>query len=180
MSDFHFLDLSRSTDCPCFRGQMNPPGPPSQPGVIPTQNTQGQQAWISGSQQGPTPGFSGQSSPPPGAQQTMGGHMNIQQHNFSQVPLQNPGNPMMPQPQPNQNNILAPPSTIQNFAGTAVPPLDRTRFQGSYRHFCATKKLAIGEAALNISGKRVDLHLLHKEVLELRATDRRVNFVLST
>ena len=176
-----FWILSWSTNSPYLSGQMNPPGPPSQPGVIPTQNTQGRQAWTPGTQQNPTLGFSGQSSPPPGAQQGMSGHMNIQQHNFSQVAQQNPGNPMTsPQPQPNQNNILAPPSTIQNFAGTTVPPLDRQRFLGSYRHFCTTKKLAMGEAALNIGGKRVDLHDLHEGVLRLRATDHRVSFVLST
>jgi hypothetical protein len=110
----------------------------------------------------------------------MGGHMNIQQHNFSQAPQQNPGNPSTPshsQPS-NQNAILAPPSTLQSSAGTSVPPLDRARFLGSYRHFCTTKKLMINEAALNIGNERVDLHALHEEVLKLRATDRRVSFVL--
>jgi len=159
---------------------MNPPGPPSQPGVIPPQNTQGQPTWIPGTQQNPTINFSGQSSPPPGVQQAMGGHMNIQQHNFSQVPQQNPGNAMSPpQQQPNQSSILAPPPTLQSFAGTSVPPLDRSRFQASYRHFCSTKKLAINEAALNIQGKQVDLHALHDEVLKLRATGR-VSFLLQT
>jgi len=158
---------------------MNPPGPPSQSGVIPPQNTQGQPTWIPGTQPNPALGFPGQSSPPPGVQQTMGGHMNVSQHNFPQVPQQNPGNAMTPpQPQPNQNNILAPPPTLQSFPGTSVPPLDRTRFQGSYRHFCSTKKLAINEPALNIGGKQVDLHTLHEEVLKLRATGR-VSFVLS-
>lgn len=156
-------------------GQMNPPGPSSQPGVIPTQNTQGQPTWIPGTQQNPALGFSTQASPPPGVQQAMGGHMNVQQHNFSQGPPQNPGGAMTPpQSQPNQTGILAPPSTLQSFTGTSVPPLDRGRFQGSYRHFCTTKKLAINEAALNISGKPVDLHALHEEVLKLRATDRRL------
>jgi hypothetical protein len=109
----------------------------------------------------------------------MGGHMNIQQHNFSQVPQQNPGNVMTPpQQQPNQNSILAPPPTLPSFAGTSVPPLDRSRFEGSYRHFCSTKKLAISEGALNIGGKQVDLHTLHEEVLKLRATGR-VSFFLS-
>jgi len=151
--------------------------PPSQPGGIPPQNTQGQPTWISGTQQNQTLGFSGQSSPPPSVQQAVGNHMNIPQHNFSQVPQQKPGNPMSPQPQPNQNNILAPPPTLQSFPGTPVPPLDRTRFQGSYRHFCSTKKLAINEAALNIGGKQVDLHALHEEYLKLRATDR-VSFLI--
>lgn len=169
-------------DDPDLSGQMNPPGSSPQPGVIPTQNTQDQQTWNPGTQQNQTLGFSGQSSPPPGAQQGMGGHMNIQQHNFSQVPQQNPGNAMTPpQQQPNQNNLLAPPSTIQSYAGTTtVPPLDRARFLGSYRHFCTTKKLVVGEATLNIGGKPVELHALHEEVLKLRATDRRVSFVLST
>ena len=158
---------------------MNPSGPPSQPGVILPQNAQGQPTWIPGTQQNQTLGFSGQSSPPPGVQQAMNGHMNIQQHNFSQVPQQNPGNAMTPpQPQPNQNSVLAPPPTLQNFAGTSVPPLDRLRFQGSYRHFCSTKKLQINEASLNIGGKQVDLHALHEEVLKLRATGR-VSFVFS-
>ena len=155
---------------------MNPPGPSSQPGGIPPQNTQGQPTWIPGTQQNPTLGFSGQSSPPPSVQQAMGGHINIPQHNFPQVPQQNPGNAMSPQPQQNQNNILAPPPTLQSFPGTSVPPLDRSRFQGSYRHFCSTKKLAINEAVLNIGGKPVDLHALHEEVLKLRATGR-VSFV---
>ena len=168
---------SSSTDCLYSSGQMNPPGPPSQPGVISTQNTQGQQTWIPGTQQNPTLGFSGQSSPPPGAQQALGGHMNIHQHNFSQTVQQNPGNAMPSQPQPNQNNIFSPPS-LQNFAGTSVPPLDRARFQGSYRHFCSTKKVTVNEAALNIGGKHVDLHALHEEVLRLRASDRRVSFTL--
>ena len=158
---------------------MNPPGPPSQSSVIPPQNTQSQSAWVSGTQQNQTLGFPGQSSPPPGVQQPMGNHMNIQQHNFPQVPQQNPGNAMTPpQSQPNQSGILAPLSTLQSFAGTSVPPLDRSRFQGSYRHFCSTKKLAISEAALNIGGKQVDLHTLHEEVLKLRAIGR-VSFVLS-
>ena len=157
---------------------MNPPGPSSQPGVIPTQNTQGQPTWIPGTQQNPALGFSTQASPPPGVQQAMGGHMNVQQHNFSQGPPQNPGGAMTPpQSQPNQTGILAPPSTLQSFTGTSVPPLDRGRFQGSYRHFCTTKKLTINEAALNIGGKPVDLHALHEEVLKLRATDRRVSFL---
>ena len=81
-----------------------------------------------------------------------------------------------PQQQPTQNNILAPPPILQSFAGTPVPPLDRTRFQGSYRHFCLTKKLAIDGAVLNIGGKQVDLHTLHEEVLKLRATGR-VSFI---
>lgn len=159
---------------------MNPPGPPSQPGAIPPQNAQGQPTWIPGTQQNQSLGFSGQSSPPPGVQQAMGSHMNIQQHNFPQVSQQNPGNAMTPpQQQPNQNSILAPPAPLQSFAGTHVPPLDRTRFQGSYRHFCTTKKLAISETALNVCGKRVDLHVLHEEVLRLRVTDRRVSLVFS-
>ena len=152
---------------------MNQSGPPSQPGVIPPQNTQGLPTWIPGTQQNPSHGFSGQSSPPPGIQPAMGGHMNMQQHNFPQLSQQNPGNSMTPsQPQPSQGNILAPPPTLQNFTGSSVPPLDRSRFQGSYRHFCSTKKLAINEAALNIGGKQVDLHTLHEEVLNLRATGR--------
>lgn len=99
--------------------------------------------------------------------------MNMQQHNnFPQVTQQN-GNAMTPSSgQPGPNNILAPPPTLQSYAGTSVPPLDRSRFQGSYRHFCLTKKLAINEAALNIGGKQVDLHTLHEEVLKLRATGR--------
>lgn len=158
---------------------MNPPGPSPQPGIIPPQNTQGQPTWIPGTQQNSALGFPGQSSPPPGVQQTMAGHMNVPQHNFSQVPQQNAGNAVSPsQPQPNQNSILAPPPTLQSFAGTTVPPLDRTRFQASYRHFCSTKKLTISEAALNIGGKQVDLHTLHEEVLRLRATGR-VSFTLS-
>jgi len=76
-----------------------------------------------------------------------------------------------PQPQP-QSNILAPPLILQNFTGSSVPPLDQSRFQGSYRHFCRTKKLVVNEAALNIGGKQVDLHTLHEEVLNLRATGR--------
>ena len=173
----HVLNSIRSTNRLYLSGQMNPPGPPSQPGVIPTQNTQDQQAWVSGTQQNPSLGFSGQSSPPPGAQQAMGSHMNLQQHNYSQVSQQNPGSAMTPpQPQPGRNDILAPPSTIREYSGTAVPPLDRARFLGSYRHFCATKKLAINEAALNIGGKPVDLHSLHEEVLRLRTTDRMVSF----
>jgi hypothetical protein len=155
---------------------MNPPGPPSQSGIVPPQNTQAQPTWISGTQQNQVLGFSGQSSPPPSVQQAMGSHMNVQQHNFPQVPQQNP---MTPQQQPNQNNILAPPSTLQSFAGTPVPPLDRSRFQGSYRHFCTTKKVSVNEAVLNIGGKPVDLHALHEEVLKLRAAERRVSFVLS-
>ena len=87
---------------------------------------------------------------------------------------------MMPsQSQPNQTDILAPPSTFQSFTGTSVPPLDRGRFQVSYRHFCTTKKLMIHEAALNIGGKFVDLHALHEEVLRLGATDHRVSFLTS-
>lgn len=156
---------------------MNPSGPASQPGGIPPQNAQGQPTWIPGTQQNQALNFSGQSSPPPGVQQAMGSHMNIPQHNFPQVPQQNPGNSMTPpQQQSNQNNILAPPPTLQNLSGMSVPPLDRSRFQGSYRHFCSTKKLAINEAALNIGGKQVDLHALHEEVLKLRATGR-VSFV---
>ena len=104
----------------------------------------------------------------------MGGHMNIQQHNFPQA-QQNSANAMTPQSQSNQNGILAPPTTLQSFAGTHVPPLDRLRFQSSHRHFCMTKKLTINQAALNIRGKQVDLHALHDEVLKLRATDRRVS-----
>lgn len=170
---------SSSTDRPQFSGQMNPPGPPSQPGIISTQNAQGQQTWIPGTPQNPTLVFPGQSSPPPGAQQAMGGHMGIHQHNFSQGVQHNPGNAMpSPQPQPNQNNLLTPTSLFHNFAGTSVPPLDRARFQGSYRHFCQTKKLQLDEAELNIGGKHVDLHALHEEVLRLRASDRRVNFTL--
>lgn len=151
---------------------MNPSGSPSQPGVLP-QNAQGQPTWIPGTHQNQALNFPGQSSPPPGAQQTMGGHMNMQQHNnFPQVTQQN-GNAMTPSSgQPGPNNILAPPPTLQSYAGTSVPPLDRSRFQGSYRHFCLTKKLAINEAALNIGGKQVDLHTLHEEVLKLRATGR--------
>jgi len=83
-----------------------------------------------------------------------------------------------PQLQSNQSNILGPPPTLQDFSGMSVPPLDRTRFQGSYRHFCSVEKLAINEAALTIGGKLVDLHTLHEEVLKLRATGR-VSFVLS-
>jgi hypothetical protein len=49
-----------------------------------------------------------------------------------------------------QNSILAPPTPLQSFAGTHVPPLDRTRFQGSYQHFCTTKKLAISETASEV------------------------------
>lgn len=178
---YKFFTPFWSTDCSYLSGPMNPPGPPSQPGVIPTQNSQGQPAWITGTQQNPALGFPGQSSPPPGAQHTMGGHLNVQQHNFSQVAQQNSGNAMTPpQQHSNRPDILTPPGSIQNYAGTIVPPLDRARFLGSYRHFCATKKLAINEATLNIGGKPVDLHSLHKEVLELRATDRRVSFVLST
>ena len=170
MSGYDLGTRPWSTDCWLLSGQMNHSGPPSQPGGIPPQNAQGQPTWIPGAQQNQTLGFSGQSSPPPGVQQAMGSHMNIQQHNF---PQQNPGNSMTPpQPQPNQGNILAPPPTLQNFAGSSVPPLDRTRFQGSYRHFCSTKKLSINEAALNIGGKQVDLHTLHEEVLNLRATGR--------
>ena len=158
---------------------MDPPGPPSQSSVIPPQNTQNQSAWDSGTQQNQTPGVSGQSSPPPGVQQPMGSHMNIKQYNFPQVPQQNPGNVVAsPQSQPDQSGILAPLSTLQSFAGTSVPPLDRPRFQGSYRHFCSTKKLVISEAALNIGGKQVDLYTLHEEVLKLRAIGR-VSFVLS-
>ena len=77
-----------------------------------------------------------------------------------------------PQQQSNQNSILTPPSALQSFAGTAVPPLDRARFQGSYQHFRLTKKLAINEAMLNIGGKQVDLHAIHQEVLKLRTTGR--------
>ena len=154
---------------------MNPPGPPSQPSVIPTQNAQGQQTWIPGTQQNLNLGFASQ-SPPPGAQQAMG-HMNIQQHNFSQVPQQIPGNAMTPpQPPPGRGDIPPPPSSTSQ-SGMVVPPLDRTRFQGSYRHFCTTKKLVINEPALSIRGKSIDLHVLHQEVLKLRAT--RVSFVLS-
>ena len=158
---------------------MNPPGPPSQSSVIPPQNTQNRSAWDSGTQQNQTLGVSDQSSPPPDVQQPMGSYMNIEQHNFPQVPQQNPGNAMTPpQSQPDQSGILAPLSTLQSFAGTSVPPLDRSRFQGSYRHFCSTKKLVISEAALNIAGKQVDLYTLHEEVFKLRAIDR-VSFVLS-
>ena len=160
-----------------YLSQMNPSGSPPQPGGVPPQNAQGQPTWIPGTHQSQTLGFSGQSSPPPSVQQTMANHMNMQQHNFPQAPQQNPGNAMTPsQPQPNQNSILAPPPTLQSFAGTPVPPLDRSRFQGSYRHFCATKKLAINDAVLNIGGKQVDLHTLHEEVLKLRATGR-VSFI---
>ena len=141
------------TDCWYVSSQMNQSGSPPQPGIVPPQNTQGPPTWIPGTQQNPSLGFSGQSSPPPGVQPAMGGHMSIQQHNFPQVSQQNPGNSMTPpQPQPSQGNILAPPSTLQNFTGSSVPPLDRLRFQGSYRHFCSTKKLQINEAALNIGG----------------------------
>jgi hypothetical protein len=111
-------------------GQMNLPGPPSQPGAVHSQNAQDQPTWISGTQQS------------------------------------------------QKNNILAPPPPLPSFAGTSVPPLDRIRFQASYRHFCLTKKLAIYDAALNIGGKQVDLHTLHEEVLKLRATGR-VSFTLS-
>lgn len=161
-------------------GQMNPPGPPPQPGVIPPQNTQGQPTWIPGTQPNTALGFPGQSSPPPGVQQSMGSHMNVAQHNFPQVSQQNAGNAMtVPQQQSNQNSILTPPSTLQSFAGMTVPPLDRNRFQGSYQHFRMTKKLAINEAMLNIGGKTIDLHALHQEVLKLRTTGR-VSFVSQT
>ena len=115
-------------------GQIDPPGPLSQSGVIPPQNTQGQPTWISETQPNPALGFPGK---------------------------QDPGNAMTPpQSQSNQSNT----------SEMSVPPLDRTRFQNSYRHFCSMKKLVISEAALNIGSKRVDLHALHEEVLKLRAT----------
>ena len=103
--------------------------------------------------------------------------MNIPQHNYPQVTQHNSGSSMTPpQQQSNQNSILAPPPILQGFAGTPVPPLDRTRFQDSYRHFCLTKKVVINDAALNIGGKQVDLHTLHEEVFKLCATGR-VSFV---
>ena len=156
--------------------QMNPPGPSPQPGVIPRQNTQGQPTWIPGTRQNPTLGSPGQSSPPPGVQQSMGSRVNVPQR----VSRRNTGNAMTaPQQQSNQNRILTPPSVLQTFARTAVPPLERACFQRSYQHFRLTKKLVINEAMLNIGGKQVDLHAIHREVLKLRTTGR-VSFVSQT
>lgn len=73
---------------------MNPPGPPSQSGVVPPQNTQAQPAWIPGTQQNQVLGFPGQLFPPLSVQQTMGSHTSAQQRNLPQE------NPIASQQQP--------------------------------------------------------------------------------
>ena len=147
---------------------------PSQPGVIPSQNTQDQSTWLPGTHQDLTLGLSANKDLPsnPRLASTRSGFWGGGSNPFGTMGgQQNPGDAMAPpQPQPNQNDILAPPSTLQSFAELPIPPLDRMRFQGSYRNFCSTKKLAIHEAALDIGGKQVNLHTLHEEVLKLHAT----------
>ena len=65
------------------------------------------------------------------------------------------------------------PSQQQNsFSPLRVPPLDRTRFNGSYKHFCQTKKLVLDDRLMAIQGCTIDLHLLHVEVMNAGGPQR--------
>lgn len=46
-----------------------------------------------------------------------------------------------------------------------VPPLDQTRFTGSFEHFCKVKQLELDRRSLRVGGKVVDLHTLHEAVM---------------
>jgi hypothetical protein len=56
--------------------------------------------------------------------------------------------------------------------GLPVPPLDQGRFDGSFKHFRSVKGLELDRELLHIGRKEVDLHALHKEVIEHRGYDR--------
>ena len=56
--------------------------------------------------------------------------------------------------------------------GFPVPPLDQGRFDGSFKHFRTVKGLELDRELLRVGGKEVNLHALHKEVIEHRGHDR--------
>jgi hypothetical protein len=145
------------------------------------QNNQGLQNWIAAAQQNnpqPPLGFPNpHMSPNQQLQSMLSAQSNAQ--NGSQMSLQPGQGPprslstqqLMPgrgngtQPSPN----LAPqfPQQLNATAtsGAVVPPLDRNRFNGSYRHFCQTKKLKLDNRMLSIQNRPIDLHSLHVEVM---------------
>ena len=165
---------------------------PVPPNNIVQQSPQAQQNWMPASQQnGPQTGvaFANQQMPPnQHFRPPFGGGPLAVQNNSSQMPLQ-PGQglprPIPATPQqtvsgqglnqtaPQMGPHFSSPSQQQSGSGPPqVPPLDRNRFNGSYKHFCQTKKLVLDDRLMAIQGRTIDLHLLHVEVMNAGGSQR--------
>jgi ARID/BRIGHT DNA binding domain len=158
------------------------PSPVPQNNAGPQVNGQPQQNWMAGAQQGGSQSlpFANQQisqnqhfQPGPGSQTNV---LNTTQ--MSLQPSQPPphsiptpqqaasGQGAMNQIPSNSGNQFSLPTPQHNAAGpNAVPPLDRTRFHGSYKHFCQTKKLSLDDRVMTIQNRMLDLHALHVEVM---------------
>ena len=54
--------------------------------------------------------------------------------------------------------------------GCSIPPLDAKRFNGSYGHFCTTKRLVL-DRELQLHGRKVSLPSFHEEAMKQRGYD---------
>jgi hypothetical protein len=169
------------------------PSPGPQNNMMQQQNSQGPQNWIAAAhaaaaQQNNAQPLLGFQNPQMSPNQQLQSMISVQSNapNASQISLQPGQGPprslstnqqVMPgrgngnQPSPNLPSQFAQLNATAN-GGAVVPPLDRTRFNGSYRHFCQTKKLKLDNRLLTIQNRPIDLHSLHVEIMNAGGQQR--------
>ena len=64
------------------------------------------------------------------------------------------------------------PQTASN-KGTPVPPLDPTRFDGSFGHFCSVKGWTLGQGSFYVGERAFDLYSLHEKFMNRRGYEIR-------
>jgi hypothetical protein len=55
---------------------------------------------------------------------------------------------------------------VNNFGKGSITPLDKTRFDLTYKNFCQRKGLKFDQRLLTIDSQTIDLHALHVQVLQ--------------
>lgn len=142
------------------------------------QNNIGQQQtenWLANQQATGTPGFNNNNQMSPNQfQAALAGQQQNLQNSTQGSPRSAPApQQLLGQGVPNMTSPnMGAPFTMQQqqtaaaaMANSTVPALDRTRFNGSYKHFCQTKKLVLDDRLMIIQNRPVDLHLLHTAVM---------------
>ena len=113
---------------------------------------------------GPTPQQQGQPGPqhPPGSFNMPPNAMSTP-FSFPANGTPSTGSGPSPLIQPNR-----PPggNLVNNFGKGLINPLDKTRFDLTYKNFCQRKGLKLDQRLLTIESQTVDLHALHVQVLQ--------------
>ncbi|KAF5367438.1 hypothetical protein D9758_003807 [Tetrapyrgos nigripes] len=83
----------------------------------------------------------------------------INRMNSQQPPNNGAGAGNMP---PNAANPNQPSVPMMSFN---IPPLEKSRFEASFKTWCQTKSILIDQRMLNIDGRPIDLYTLHSSVI---------------